>query len=379
MNGKTFKPPIRFTKHEFKSNRQFTNVFFEGKEVLEHRFRFFLKNKEWYDERGIPYTLGMLFHGPPGCGKTSSLKAIANESERHIININLKSSTGKKALKNLFYSPFLEVVPDENSVNVETYFIPPEKRIFVIEDADAILDSILLDRTLKDKVLVETPQINQNNVQVETNNDNQNDIQIETNNDIENEENNNENKYFDLNGVANGFNNPQFFAQLENLSNRSSNIEKPSGLLTLFGSSNIIDKAVTDKVVDNDDDELDLSTILNILDGTLEIPGRILIVLSNHADRFDKAFLRPGRIDLIVTFKLCNRDVIRDMFNCFYSCTKNIDEREENELIEQIPKYLWTPAEVVQILFKHFYINKDALIELATTIPQRKVVTETLK
>jgi len=368
MNGKTFKPPIRFTKHEFKSNRQFTNVFFEGKDVLEHRFRFFLKNKEWYDERGIPYTLGILFHGPPGCGKTSSLKAIANESERHIININLKSSTGKKALKNLFYSPFLEVVPDENSVNVETYFIPPEKRIFVIEDADAILDSILLDRTLKDKVLVETPQINQNNVQVETNNN------------IENEENSNEYESIGINGVVNGFEKPKLYTQLENLSNNSSNIEKPSGLLTLFGSSNIIDKAVTDKVVDNDDDdELDLSTILNILDGTLEIPGRILIVSSNHADRFDKAFLRPGRIDLIVTFKLCNRDVIRDMFNCFYSCTKNIDDREENELIEQIPEYLWTPAEVVQILFKHFYINKDALIELATTTPQRKVVTETLK
>lgn len=38
----------------------------------------FLKSQEWYDTRGVPYKRGYILHGPPGTGKTSVIKAIAN-------------------------------------------------------------------------------------------------------------------------------------------------------------------------------------------------------------------------------------------------------------------------------------------------------------
>ena len=37
----------------------------------------FLSSKNWYSERGIPYRRGYLFYGPPGCGKTSFISALA--------------------------------------------------------------------------------------------------------------------------------------------------------------------------------------------------------------------------------------------------------------------------------------------------------------
>lgn len=37
----------------------------------------FINNEEWYNERGIPYQLGILLHGTPGSGKTSLIKGIA--------------------------------------------------------------------------------------------------------------------------------------------------------------------------------------------------------------------------------------------------------------------------------------------------------------
>eukprot|EP01117_Protostelium_nocturnum_P017693 TRINITY_DN7249_c0_g1_i1.p1 TRINITY_DN7249_c0_g1~~TRINITY_DN7249_c0_g1_i1.p1 ORF type:complete len:456 (+),score=146.47 TRINITY_DN7249_c0_g1_i1:162-1529(+) len=37
----------------------------------------FLSSKTWYVERGLPYRRGYLFHGPPGCGKSSILLALA--------------------------------------------------------------------------------------------------------------------------------------------------------------------------------------------------------------------------------------------------------------------------------------------------------------
>jgi tRNA uridine 5-carbamoylmethylation protein Kti12 len=56
---------------------------------------FFINNKAWYDEKGIPYTLGLLHSGNPGTGKTSTLKCLANETKRHIFNINFNNDITK--------------------------------------------------------------------------------------------------------------------------------------------------------------------------------------------------------------------------------------------------------------------------------------------
>jgi len=39
----------------------------------------FINNPKWYMDRGIPYRRGYLLHGPPGCGKSSYINALAGE------------------------------------------------------------------------------------------------------------------------------------------------------------------------------------------------------------------------------------------------------------------------------------------------------------
>ncbi|XP_071543491.1 mitochondrial chaperone BCS1 isoform X2 [Panulirus ornatus] len=49
----------------------------------------FMNNPEWYSSRGVPYRRGFLLHGPPGCGKSSFITALAGELKLGICVLNL--------------------------------------------------------------------------------------------------------------------------------------------------------------------------------------------------------------------------------------------------------------------------------------------------
>ncbi|PNH09501.1 Coiled-coil domain-containing protein 13 [Tetrabaena socialis] len=46
--------------------------------------------------------LGIMLHGPPGSGKTSTIKAIANKCKRHIVTVNLSCIASKDELYDIF-------------------------------------------------------------------------------------------------------------------------------------------------------------------------------------------------------------------------------------------------------------------------------------
>jgi SpoVK/Ycf46/Vps4 family AAA+-type ATPase len=96
---------------------------------------------------------------------------------------------------------------------------------------------------------------------------------------------------------------------------------------------------------------------LNLLDGTLEANGRILIITTNFPERIDRALIRPGRVDMIIKFKNCNRKILQEMVESFYE--EPVDIPDDPSL-----DYKWSPAEVNQILFRNFGKPQDAVQEL---------------
>jgi hypothetical protein len=126
----------RWNEHIFESNRTFNNLFFDKKEDILSKVDFFLNNEEWYNEKGIPYTLGIGLHGPPGTGKTSFIKALANKTKRHIINFSFKIVKTKKDLISIFFE-------DRYNVDNKKGTIGFDKKIIVFEDIDCIGDIIL--------------------------------------------------------------------------------------------------------------------------------------------------------------------------------------------------------------------------------------------
>ena len=247
-----------WNEYIFESNRTFQNLFFDRKKDVLSKIDFFLHNKEWYNEKGIPYTLGIGLHGPPGTGKTSFIKALANKTGRHIISFSFKVVKTKKDLLSIFFE-------DRYNTDNKKFSVGFDKKIIVFEDIDCIGDIVL-------------KRVN---------------------------ENKGKNKNKSKNKSKNNFNN--FNSSVSSIIDKLVNIDNDGEKESIKAASNLFDN-----------EPITLDDILNIWDGIRETPGRIIIISSNHYDKLDPALTRPGRIDISLELTNASHDTIDEIyFNLF--------------------------------------------------------------
>ena len=119
------------------------NIFFENKDKLINYITPFIYDpaerfnigEEKYKRSGFTFKAGLLFYGAPGCGKTSSIKAILSFTNRHGIIINLGKVKTCEELQQLF-----------RNRNIKDKTFTGKQLCYILEDCDAFDNNIIQSR-----------------------------------------------------------------------------------------------------------------------------------------------------------------------------------------------------------------------------------------
>lgn len=275
-------------EYPFNSHKRFDNgMFFDNKNYLLDKLDFFVNNKQWYENNGVPHTLGIGLHGPPGTGKTSVIKCVANYLNRHIIVIPLN----KIKTQSQFMAAFNEQTYNKDNAKNSIGF---EKKIIVFEDIDCMIDLVKDRSTEKEKA---------------------------------NSQNNSKNK------------------DKEEKSESEKTGELIKAVITDIRNEDDAQLTSFMKKSSKDQDDLTLSFVLNVIDGIRETPGRVMIITSNFYNQLDKALTRPGRIDVSLEMKNASINVIEEMYEYYY------DESIPQSVKEKLRDNIISPAVINNIRF----------------------------
>jgi len=302
VTNEYYDPSSNYSEFKFESGKSFDNVFYPEKSDIVKRIDFFTNNKDWYKKRGIPYTMGFLFYGDPGCGKTSTIKAIANHTQRHIVSIPLNKIRTAKELLHGFYS---------SSMNYKE--IPLNKRLYVLEDIDAAD----LKETVGERSEKEGGKSKNKKKEKDDNDDS------------------------DCESSQGTSRKPE-----EDIDFNLLHLLKPTALDKL-GKSN----------------KLTLASLLEVLDGVMEMDGRMIVITTNYPEKLDKALIRPGRIDMKVKFNKMTARSILEMYE-YYFDTAAPPQFEHGGETKGLPDYKWSPAEVTQVFLNNMHCPEKALTQL---------------
>jgi hypothetical protein len=276
------------------------NCFFTQRDALIKRIDFFINNEQWYNDRGIPYQLTLVFEGPAGCGKTSTVKGIGTYTDRHIVDVDLNGIKDVCELENIF-----------NGTHINGKYIPSNKRIFMIDEIDKFFE-LLDDREQKEKMRLATASKETTNSSI---------VIVK-----------------DGSGGVNGSTENRFGSNLA------------STAAAISGCAN--------KTSMND---LTKGQILSIMDGIIEAKGRFIICTANDTSKIDPTFKRPGRMDEFIHFTKCDALMIHQLMDLFYDGTvdeKRVRSKEELERFQGV-EFKLSPSELNKICFNNILSREE--------------------
>jgi SpoVK/Ycf46/Vps4 family AAA+-type ATPase len=292
---------LKFREYPFKSNKFLDkNIYFEGKEkLIEYVDKFKVKkegaeiteHEKEYEEVGVTFKASLLLKGPPGCGKSCTIRGILNRTGRHGVIVTWSKLKTCADICSLFR---------QTKINNKKYTM--DQLCFIFEDFDANDCDILKKRSSKldgSNVLSSGGSVTKLLKKHAIN---------KVDDDIDEE--------------------------CENKSDLLTDMQK----LMLLNKSHI-------------EDELTLECVLNVLDGIIELHNVMIIFTTNHLEQIDPAFTRSGRIDFHQEFKLASVNIIKEMLQTIRKI--DVANAKYKKYFDKMRDYVISPADVQNICFKY--------------------------
>ena len=258
---------ITFDKYKLEDSKTFSLLFHPQTDEVTNLLDDFMNKRGRFNIKGFPYKLGFLLHGKPGTGKTSFIKALRAYTNRHIINVSLSKIKTNQQLIDLMFSTRLIARNDDPEVHI-TF----DSVIYVLEDIDVLADIV------RTRGRVNTVKNNKSRSILKS----KKNCSCNDSNDDSNDSNDDSNYSNDDSNDSNDDSNDN---DEDDDADESRSSKKKASL-----------------------DKLNLAGLLNVLDGILETPGRIVVMTTNHPEHLDPALIRPGRINK--TIHMGNIDVV---------------------------------------------------------------------
>jgi hypothetical protein len=244
-------------------SQTFDNLFFEHKHKIMSLCDK-LNDANYFKVRGLKRKLTALFIGSSGTGKTATVVALANYLKRVVIYVPIIRIENDGEIEKILYT---------NTYN--GYIIPNHKKIFLFDEIDSFDSNLSLKKigTDADYLIygMQMPQMTPRS--------------ITKNNIIVTDQK-------QLNGR------PDF----EKLLKESDKEEEPKR-------------------------KFNIGTFLNLLDGTHDQDGMIIIATANNLNRLDPGLYRTGRLTKIL-FEYMGRNEIAEMIEKYYSVTLSQYQKE---------------------------------------------------
>jgi len=295
---------LTFKQYLLGDHKSFRSLFFPEKGALLELVDDFLAKRGKFAVDGYPNKLGLLLDGPPGTGKTSLIKALATHTNRHVVSINLAKVKTNQELMDLFFDLVFPVKGAEFPLTLGF-----ENLIFVMEDIDAA-SKVVFARKKKDSKEKSdgslTPEMSPQ-----------------------------------LPEVGPGESDDEEKCETPNVVESLVQCLTQSAVATSDGDCVKVGPACSPW--GKDEDALNLAGLLNVLDGVVDSPGRILVMTSNHPEKLDPALIRPGRISKRIHLGCMSPECLVGMVEHYHAVTLTEAQKAELHGISGL-----TPARVEQ-------------------------------
>ncbi|RNF09098.1 a44l protein-like protein [Trypanosoma rangeli] len=328
---------VLFKRYPLSYHKTFDTLFFPEKRHVLKVVDDFLERKGRFATEGFPVKLGFLLYGPPGTGKTSFVKALAAYTRRHVISVNLSFLRSNQELCDIFLSREFHCVGES-----EPTFFGAEDVIFLLDDVDA---SNPMVRSRVRKCRPATLRTSANAAATAPVNAAGSDednlvatLDVDDGNGSTEDGSHKSTDDADTGSYSDRHVNPVSRLMFGRLGSSSpADSFAPFALVSRSADKERTAENSLLKVLQSTD-AANLSGLLNVLDGAVDTPGRIVVMITSHPKLLDPALVRPGRFSFKLRLDYVRLPALLDMLGLHFGSIdlgegEDVDEKTSVNLI----------------------------------------------